>query len=91
MTEGWVNGGWTGVVASAALIGAVLRAIWAGWIGESAAPGNVMLGMITVVSAVDLESNLSLILGGVIHGFVLYWLLEVLIRRWGSRMLGPAR
>jgi len=90
VTEGWINGGWIGVIGSAALLGIVLRIIWTGWIGENSAPGNVMLGMVVVASATDLESNLSLILGGVIHGFLLYWLIDVCIRRVGARVSGPA-
>ncbi|HLN13426.1 MAG TPA: hypothetical protein VK587_09550 [bacterium] len=90
VTEGWISGGWIGVIGSAALLGIVLRVIWAGWLGENSAPGNVMLGMVVVASATDLESNLSLILGGVIHGFLLYWLVDICIRRIGARLSPPA-
>ena len=30
VTEGWINGGWIGVIGSAALLGIVLRIIWTG-------------------------------------------------------------
>lgn len=85
ITEGWVNGGWVGVILSAAFVGVLLRFIWLRWIGDSAAPGNVIIGMIIVMQAADGESNLSLAMGGVIHGLLVYWFVEEVIRYWGKR------
>jgi hypothetical protein len=85
VTEGWMSDGWVGVVLSAAVVGIILRLAWRYWIGDSAAPGNVVLGMVIVATAADAESNLSIVMGGVIHAFVFYWIVEVLVRAWGRR------
>lgn len=88
VTEGWVNDGWVGVLLSAAFVGFALRMIWTYWIGDSQAPGNVFLGMAVVGTAVGMESNLSLVMGGVLHALLIYWAVEVLIRQWGGASLG---
>jgi len=85
VTEGWVNGGWTGVVLSAAFVGIILRGIWTYWVGEHAAPGNLLIGAVIVATAVDGESNLSLMVGGVIHALVVYWAITAIAERWGRR------
>jgi len=84
ITEGWVNGGWAGVLLSAAFVGFALRWVWVYWIGDSPAPGNVLLGMAVVGTAASMESNLSLVMGGVLHALAVYWPVEALIRRWGE-------
>ena len=84
ITEGWVNDGWAGVLFSAVVVGAVLRVIWYGWIGESRAPGNVVIGMAVVSAAVDQESSLALLLGGVLHAWVIYGVFDYLVRRLGA-------
>jgi uncharacterized membrane protein len=81
IAEAWMNGGWAGVVLSALFWGALLRCVWVCSIGGSSAPGNVMIGMAIVASAVSQESNLSLIAGGVVHALFLYWLVDVAVRR----------
>ncbi len=89
VTEGWVSGGWAGVLLSAAFVGLVLRLVWRYWIGASGAPGNVMIWMAVLGTAVDAESNLSLIAAGVVHALVVYWALDVVIRSRGA-MACPA-
>ncbi|HEV2356407.1 MAG TPA: hypothetical protein VGZ23_02170 [bacterium] len=89
ITEGWLNDGWPGVLLSAVVVGAVLRVIWYGWIGESPAPGNVVIGMAVVSAAADQESSLALLLGGVLHAWVLYGLFDYLMRRFGKVGAGP--
>lgn len=84
VTEGWVNAGWVGVVLSAAAVGLVLRVIWTRWIGPDAAPGNLVLGMAVVGTAVNAESNLSLVLGGVLHALLVYGALTAAIA-WSDR------
>lgn len=82
VTEGWVNAGWVGVVLSAAAVGVALRLIWTRWIGPGGAPGNLLLGMAVVGTAVNGESNLSLVLGGVLHALLVYGALAAAIAWW---------
>jgi hypothetical protein len=83
-TEGWVNAGWAGVLPSAAFVGLVLRFTWAFGIGSSTAPGNVLIGMAVVGSAADGDSNLSLVMGGVLHALLVYGVIAAAIGRWGG-------
>jgi len=85
VTEGWMNWGWAGVLLSAACVGVILRLAWWRWIGDGGAIGNVVIGMAVVGAAADMESNLSLVMGGVIQAGILYWIVEVAIRAWGQR------
>ncbi len=80
LTEGWVNWGWAGVVISAIAVGLLLRVVWCRWIGDSGAPGNILIGMTVLAAAVDQESNLALMVGGVIHALVLFGVLECALR-----------
>lgn len=84
IAEAWLNGGWMIVVLSALFVGVVLRLVWRGWIGPSTAFGNVLIGMAVVRAAADGDSDLSLVMGGVIHALLIYWVLDVLIRAWGA-------
>jgi len=84
VSEAWLNDGWVTVVLSALFVGIVLRLIWRGWIGPHAAFGNVLIGMAVVRTAADGDSDLSLVMGGVIHALLIYWVLDVLIRAWGA-------
>jgi len=88
VTEGWMNWGWAGVLASAVLFGTVLRVVYTGWVGESTAPGNVMIAMAVIGTAVDGDSNLSLIVGGMVHALLIYWAIDVLIRALSRRRAG---
>jgi hypothetical protein len=81
ITEGWINGGWVGVLISAVAVGALLRVVWRRWIGDSGAPGNIVIGMAVVSAAVDQESSLGLMVGGVIHALVLFGVLEYVLRK----------
>ncbi|HLN14641.1 MAG TPA: hypothetical protein VK587_15705 [bacterium] len=83
VVEGWISGGWAGVLASALFVGLVLRVIWTYWIGDGTAPGTVMIGMAVIGTVADGDSNLSLVMGGVAHALLIYWALDVLIRAWG--------
>jgi hypothetical protein len=87
ITEGWVNFGLVGVLLSAAIFGVVLRIIWTYWIGDSGAPASVLIGAAIVGIAADIESNLSLVLGGVIYSLAASWLIVAAIgardRHWG--------
>ncbi|HYM70032.1 MAG TPA: hypothetical protein VEZ44_10585, partial [bacterium] len=69
----------------AVFVGVILRGIWTYWVGEHAAPGNLLIGAVVVATAVDGESNLSLMVGGVIHALVVYWVITVIAERWGRR------
>jgi hypothetical protein len=84
IAEAWLNDGWVTVVLSALFVGIVLHLIWLGWIGPHTAFGNVMIGMAVVRTAADGDSDLSLMMGGVIHALLVYWILDVLIRAWGT-------
>ncbi len=85
ITEGWMNWGWWGIVGSAVFVGLVLRLLWRYGVGDSGAPGNIMLGVVVVGTAAVTESDLSLVMGGVIQAFVLYAVVEFLIRTRGAR------
>ena len=85
VTEGWMSSGWLGIIVSAAFVGILLRVIWWYWIGAPGAPGNLLIGMAVVGTAADMESNLSLVMGGVIHAVVFYWIVDVAVRAWGRR------
>lgn len=91
ITEGWMNWGWWGVIGSALFVGLVLRLMWRYGIGESGAPGNVLLGVVVVGTAAVTESDLSLVMGGVIQAFILYTVVEFLIRTWGARAAAARR
>ena len=82
IVEGYMNWGWYGVVFSALFVGLVLRLVWAFWIGNRRAVGNNVLGMVVVLAAINQESNLSLVMGGVFHNLIVYWCIDVLIRYW---------
>jgi len=91
ITEGWMNWGWWGIVGSAVFVGLLLRLMWRFAIGDSGAPGNVMLGVVVVGTAAVTESDLSLVMGGVIQAFILYSVLEFLIRAGGARAAAARR
>ncbi len=82
VTEGWVNAGWAGVVLSAVFFGLVLRVIWTYWIGAGGAPGNVLIGMAVLWTAVNGESNLSLVVGGMLYALLVYWIIAAAIGWW---------
>jgi hypothetical protein len=83
VTEGWMNHGWLGIILSAAVVGLVLRVIWQRWIGDGNALGNIMIGMAVMATAVDQESSLGLLLGGVAHALVIYGVLAYLLSHAG--------
>ncbi|HXX40607.1 MAG TPA: O-antigen ligase family protein [bacterium] len=85
VTEGWINGGWAGIVLSAIFVGVVLRVVWTTWVGDYATPANVLIGAVVVGTAANGEVNLSLIIGGVIHAVVVYWAIMALVEWWGRR------
>ena len=87
VTEGWMAAGWAGVLLSAAAFGVLLRLIWRYWIGGHSDPGNVVIGMAVVGAAVAGESNLTLVLGGIVHALLVYWVIDIAVRAWGRRML----
>jgi hypothetical protein len=85
VTEGWINGGWIGIILSALFVGVFLSAVWTFCIGAAGAPGNVVLGMAVVGAAADGESNLSLVLGGALHALLVYGAFVAAVC-WLSRM-----
>lgn len=85
VTEGWMSAGWLGVTLSAAFVGALLRVMWQYGIGDSGAAGNVLVGMAVIGTAADVESNLSLVIGGVIHAFVFYAAIAFAVHLLGAR------
>jgi len=91
ITEGWMNFGWIGVLLSAAVFGIVLRVIWMFWIGDSAAPASALIGAAIVGTASDIESNLSLVLGGVVYSLLACWLIVAAIGAWDRRRSRPPR
>ena len=80
--ESYVNWGWYGIIFSATLFGLVIRFLWEIWIGEHCATGNVILGMMVVFIMVGQESNLSGLLGGMLYGGIVFWLIEGFFRNW---------
>lgn len=82
VTEGWMDAGWWGVLGSALLFGLLLRVAFHFWIGSHGDLGNVVIGMAVVAAAADIESGLSLTLGGVVHALVVYWCIDVLVRAY---------
>jgi hypothetical protein len=92
-----MNHGWLGIILSAAVVGLVLRVIWQRWIGDVNAFGNIMIGMAVMATAVDQESSLGLLLGGVVHALVIHGALAYLLshaawfqsRTEGSRVGSP--
>lgn len=88
IAEAWLNDGWVGVVLSALFFGIVLWLIWRWWIGESRTFGSVLIGMAIVRTAADGDSDLTLVVSGVLHALLVYWALDVIIRVWGRRPRG---
>ena len=67
---------------SATLVGLILRLIWELWIGEGRATGNVVLGLVVVMTMVVQESNLSILLGGLFYAGLVFWIIEAVFRNW---------
>ncbi len=80
IVEGYINWGWLGILFSASLMGLLMRVLWEEWIGKHAAVGNVVLGTIMVMNTPFQGSNLSLVLGGILFGGIVYWIMELVIR-----------
>jgi hypothetical protein len=64
------------------VVGLLLRAVWYWWLGDSGAPGNVVIGMAVVSAAVNHDSNLALMVGGVVHALIFYGALDYVIRTY---------
>lgn len=80
--EAWLNGGWWGIVLTALAYGLILRFIWMYFVGNSLMAGNIVLAMVVVLNAGRLESDALMVLGNLLHVLIIYWILEVLIRRY---------
>jgi uncharacterized membrane protein YjfL (UPF0719 family) len=87
IAEGYMNWGWFGIVFSAMLFGIVLRLLWELWIGATIATGNVVLGMLVVMTTVGQDTNLSLLLGGLLYGGLIFWCIEAFFRKCFSKDL----
>ena len=88
VTEGWMNAGWVGVIGSALVFGFVLRVLSRYWTAGPPFLVKLAIGMAVVGSAADIESSLSLTVGGIVHAFFVYWALG---RMAGARDRWPIR
>lgn len=85
--EAWVSFGWLGIIVSALVFGFILRIIWMFLVGENPALGNIFLASVIVFNAGRLESDAAIVLGNLFHVVIVYWLLEVFVRRYLVKMV----
>lgn len=85
VTEAWINGGWPVVVLSAFSFGLLIHFFWAYLIGEASGTGNVVLGMVFIISGAATESSMNLVAGGIIYGVITWWFIDYVVRVMDKR------
>ena len=80
--ESWMAFGWGGIVFTAIAVGGFLHLGWRFFVGTSSAAGNLIFGTLIIMSTTHLSmSSLNLVIGGMIHNVLVFWLLIFAVTR----------